>query len=139
MIGFGGMNLMPKKGSALGGVRVGYGVIEDLIVFLEAGMGVTYLTNQQLIFPDIVILVDTQVKAQYYAWKGLYLNAGAGPVITRFSSGTKVGIGTSAGIGYEFRIGKLFFIAPEGRVEYIRIAGSNILPIEAGVQLGFHF
>lgn len=137
---FGGELSQTKKVSAGGGLRVGGGVTEDVAIYLEA----TGDLIQQSDFKNILIF-DALLKGQYYLWNGLYCNAGAGVSIGRVQtltillSQTKTGFTANGGVGYEFRAGEKFFLAPEVRMSYRRLASINYFSTEIGGQLGWHF
>jgi len=141
LVGFGGYEALETEKAALqGGLRVGGGILENLMLYLEATAGwmnQTQITN--------LFLFDGQIKAQYYFWDGFYMNLGAGVSTGRVqtlwmpTSQTKTGPIISAGSGYEFRLGRKFFLAPEARIDYRRLAGKNYLVAAVGGQLGWHF
>lgn len=139
--GFGGYETLETERATLhGGLRVGGGFTEDIMLYLEAA-------GSWLHQPTLanLILFDGQVKGQYYFLDNIYINLGAGMSVgktqtpTMAASKTKSGFITSAGAGYEFRMRKNFFLAPEVRMDYRRLAGTNYLSVELGGQIGVHF
>jgi len=141
LIGFGGYEALETKRAAIqAGARLGGGITEDILLYLEATGG---FLHQNLL--KNLLLSDIQVKGQYYFWEGFYMNFGSGVSFGRvqvtgmLNSETKAGFIISSGAGYEFRVSERFFIAPEARIDYRRLKGVNYLTAEVGGQLGWHF
>lgn len=133
--------LHAKRYSFSEGIRLGGGITEKFILYVEANGS---LVDQQAALKNLLFF-DGQIKGQFYLWKDLYLNLGGGVTIGRqqtavvLLSKSKTGFGGSGGAGYEFRVGKKFFIAPEASFRYRRLGGLSYLTPEIGGQLGWHF
>ncbi|MBI4212133.1 MAG: hypothetical protein HY540_05785 [Deltaproteobacteria bacterium] len=129
-----------KKFSIGAGLRIGGGITEKVLLYVEGiGSVVDQGTLQNL------LTFDGQLKTQIFLWEGLYTNFGAGVAVGRVQTATillssaKAGFGVSGGAGYEFRVGRKFFVAPEFQVRYQRLAGTSYLTPGIGGQIGWHF
>lgn len=140
-IGSLGSELLQTKRLSVGaGMRIGGGITENFVLYVEGRGG---LIDQSSL--RNLLLFDAQLKGQYYFWDGLYANLGAGiatgrvQTLTLLLSSIKTGFGISGGVGYEFRVGKRFFVAPEMQVRYHYIGSTHYLSPAIGGQLGWHF
>lgn len=140
-IGFvGSETLQTKRFSAGVGARIGGGITEKVLLYVEAqGSFIDQSTLSNL------LIFDGQLKGHYYIWEGLYANLGSGVSVGRVQTATilissaKTGFGISGGVGYEFRVSKRFFVSPEFQLRYQRLAATNYLTPAVGGQIGWHF
>lgn len=141
LVGFAGGELVKtEKASVGGGARLGGGITENFLLYLEA-RGSVIPSN----FLNNLCFEDLEIKAQYYAWQGLYMNLGVGAAFALSTVDAlmlktfKTGPSGSFGVGYEFRFGKRFFLSPEFMLVYKHVGNNSFLTTEVGGQLGWHF
>lgn len=130
--GFAGMNSSgSNKFGGMGGLRLGYGLNEQILFFVEQHGGFT---------ADRLMLNVVAGSAQIFVVPdlGFYLRPSVGlGVVTQGPGSGGFSVGSAA--GYEFRFGKSFAVGPEGRFDYYRQGGQNHFLYGVGVGAQFYF
>lgn len=129
-----------RDGAVLFDLRLGGGVTDNTLLFVENSFGSTFRNFQGFGFSAYHL----QFKVQQFLTRGLYLNAGVGMAVGNvhllgYVLGTQVGFSASGGLGYEFRLGKKFRFGPEIGVYYNRIGGENFIVPVGGIRFKVYF
>ncbi|MBI4373817.1 MAG: hypothetical protein HY542_02965 [Deltaproteobacteria bacterium] len=127
------------------GLRAGYGITHDFLVYLQNDWTVT--TQFDVFFH----FLDFYPHVAYFIWKDLYLVAGGGYSIARTSTGTAAtgfsvqrGVtrrvfGGGGGIGCELFRDERLSVHVELETIYRKISGGNYLQPEIHGLLSYHF
>src|SRR3990167_6466517 len=136
-----------NEGAFLGGFKVGWGVHERVLLFLEE--------TSLLAFNNVSSTIQAlYVSGQFFLLKNFYVRPGvgyadaeedaaAGIATTNFGNAkfvsTDLGFTAAGTAGYEFRIKKKFALSPEGKFGYLRLGGANHLFFGAVLDMRWYF
>ncbi|MBI2082545.1 MAG: hypothetical protein HYT76_03155 [Deltaproteobacteria bacterium] len=127
------------------GVRVGYGITPDLLIYLQND----WTLSAQ--FDVFFHFLDFYPHVAWFVWKELYLMAGGGYTIAKTSTGTTAdgfsvqrgvtrhAFGGGGGIGYEVFRHQQFSINVEAEGVYRKISGGDYLQTVISGVLNYRF
>ncbi|HMQ10303.1 MAG TPA: outer membrane beta-barrel protein [Oligoflexia bacterium] len=118
-----------KEGAFLGGIRIGGGISENILLMAE--------TNNAITDEDGVTVTHGSLNfaAQFFLNGNFYLRPGIGFASLQidgddgtfsFSATSDAGFNACLSAGYEFRLGKRFALSPEATFSYSSIEGSDV-------------
>lgn len=135
--GFAGINASGfNQFGSMGNLRLGYGLNEQILFFVEQHGG---FTAERLIFNLMFNVVAGSAQIFMVPDLGFYLRPSVGLGVVLNSSASTAGFSMGSATGYEFRVGKSFAIGPEGRFDYYRAGGQNRFLYGVGVGVQFYF
>lgn len=129
-----------SEGAFFGGIRIGGGLSEDLILMGETSNSIVDQNNVDY------GIYTVNFSAQYFVQEtGFFVRPGVGFAVVDAQtnvgpinvSNTEGGLSLVGNVGYEFRLGKTFALTPEFNYGYARVDGTNFN--RYGATLGFTF
>lgn len=118
-----------------GNVRVGYGVSDTVLLYLDNNYFYTKNTGATFNF------FDSEAKVQYFPIGGFFMAAGGGIAVGKPGVGlsSKVGYAASYTSGWEFRPREQLAVSAEAGLRYRRISGTNFYSPLGGVRVDWFF
>ncbi|MFH1016595.1 MAG: hypothetical protein V1798_00255 [Pseudomonadota bacterium] len=137
-VGGGGITLNGlDRGAFLGGIKIGGGVSEKVLLMGETSGAATSIDG------DTVGISGIYFATQWFFADNFYVRPGVGFAVLRTASGhisaeSDAGFSAAAAVGYEFRLTKRFAMSPEAKGSYARIQGGNVGAYGAALDLRWY-
>lgn len=118
-----------------GNVRLGYGVTDNVLLYVDNNYFYTKSSGTTFNF------FDSEAKVQYFPIGGFFMAAGGGMAVGKsgVGLGSKVGWTASYTAGWEFRPKEQFALSAEAGFRYRRIGGTNFYSPLGGVRADWFF